>query len=73
MQINLVENIGQGHQGPLNIRDGLTIAAFFKDRCGEQNPKSYSIRVNGARADSSYVLQQGDQVTTSPIKVEGGA
>jgi len=73
MQINLVENIGQGHQGPLNIRDGLTIAAFFKERCGEQKPASFSIRVNGTRAESSYLLQANDNVTLSPIKVEGGA
>ena len=72
MRINLIENIGAGHNGTLEVRDGLTIADFFKSRCGEQNPASFSIRVNNERARSDYTLQVNDSVTLSPIKLEGG-
>jgi hypothetical protein len=72
MQINLVENIGSGHSGPLNINDGMSIADLFRQRHGEQKPASFAIRVNSARAESAYMLEAGDSVTFSPIKVEGG-
>lgn len=71
MRILLINNDGGGFADQIDIADGLTVAQLFAERMPGSQPQSYLIRVNRQPAASDQVLQHGDRVSFTPIKIEG--
>jgi hypothetical protein len=70
MQILFINNDGGGFADHVEVREGLTITAFFEERA-KGRPQDYLIRVNRQPVSSDYVLQPGDRVSVTPTKIEG--
>jgi hypothetical protein len=55
-----------------NVRHGMTVSEFITEHCPDRAPSDLLIRVNHQGVEPSYVLNDGDRVTATPRKVEGG-
>jgi len=72
MKIYLIQNDGAGFSGEIDVPTGTTVRALFEQRCSGKNSKSYVIRVNQKTCKGKDVLKEGDRVSFTPSKVEGG-
>lgn len=82
MNINFASN-ATGYADRIHVPEGTTIEQLFNDRVGG-NPKDYLIRVNGVQVNAeaalasddsvqiTSALKDGDRVTVTPTKIEGG-
>ena len=70
MRIMLINNDGGGFADYINIEPGTTIKGLFSQQIGGQ-PADYLIRVNRQPSTADYVLQEGDRVSITPVKIEG--
>lgn len=70
MKILYINNDGAGFADHIEINDGTAVATFFDQRC-KGRAADYLIRVNRQPVSSDYVLQPGDRVTITPVKIEG--
>ena len=70
MQIMLINNDGGGFADYIDIEPGTTIKSLFSKRIGGA-PADYLIRVNRQPTISDYVVQEGDRVSITPVKIEG--
>ena len=48
-----------------------TSSTFFGRQVPHGKPDEYLIRVNRQPTSSDYVLQEGDRVSFTPVKIEG--
>ena len=71
MQIMFINNDGGGFADQIEIPDGTTVLALFQQRVPQGRPADYLIRVNRQPTTSETVLQPGDRVTFTPVKIEG--
>lgn len=72
MKVLFVNNKGGGFAGHTEIQENTTVAQFFAEKVSGQ-PDDYLIRVNRQVVSSDYVLQEGDRVTITPVRIEGAA
>lgn len=73
MQVKFINNAGNGWSEDVQIDIGTTVEQFFKSQMGEHAKTfNYIIRVNREAVGPNDVLKDGDRVTISPMKVEGG-
>jgi sulfur carrier protein ThiS len=72
VKILFVNNKGGGFAGQTEVPANTTVAQFFDERITGR-PDDYLIRVNRQTVPSDYVLQEGDRVTITPIRIEGAA
>lgn len=72
MKILYINNKGGGFAGPTEIPEHTTVAQFFAERVSGI-ADDYLIRVNRQPVPADYVLQEGDRVTITPIRIEGAA
>ena len=72
VRILYINNKGGGFAGHTEVEAGTTAAKFFEERMGG-DPENYLIRVNRQPVPAEYVLQEGDRVTITPIRIEGAA
>jgi hypothetical protein len=70
-KILYVNNLGGGFADHIDIPDGTTVETFFQQRMPDAEAGDYLIRVNRLPASREQVLQDGDRVTITPLKVEG--
>ena len=70
MRILFINHDGGGYADHLEIADGLTVQQLF-DQKAKGRPRDYLIRVNRQPAAAETVLQDGDRVSFTPIKIEG--
>jgi hypothetical protein len=70
MKIMLINNDGGGFADYIDIEPGTTIKGLFGKRIGGDSA-DYLIRVNRQPTTADYVLQQGDRVSITPVKIEG--
>lgn len=73
MQIMFINATGAGFADRIEIKEGTTIADLFTDRIGQGSPSDYLIRVNRQPAARDQILQAGDRVSITPLKIEGAA
>lgn len=73
MQILMINNDGGGFADHMDINEGTTIAQLFADKLPSRTTADYLIRVNRQPIPREYILQDGDRVTITPIKIEGAA
>lgn len=71
MRILYVNNDGGGFADHVEVAEGTTVQQFFDDRVSHGAPKDYLIRVNRQPVHSDQVLQDGDRVSFTPVKIEG--
>jgi sulfur carrier protein ThiS len=73
MRILYVNNEGGGYADYLEIAENTTVDQFFKIKMSGREASDYMIRVNRQPVARDYVLQDGDRVTITPLKIEGAA
>ena len=71
MRVLYINNAGAGFADYLNVNSGTTVEQFFKDKMHDSSPADYLIRVNRQPVARDYVLQEGDRITITPVKIEG--
>jgi sulfur carrier protein ThiS len=71
MTIFYINNDGAGFADRLEIADGTTVASLFASQIPHGSPQDYLIRVNRQPAAADQVLQEGDRVSLTPVKIEG--
>ena len=70
MRILLINNDGGGFADHVEIAKDTTVSKLFDERIGDK-PSNYLIRVNRQPCAQDQVLQQGDRVSITPVKIEG--
>ena len=73
MRILYINNDGGGFADHIDIAPGTTVGELFRQRLPHGAPADYLIRVNRQPTTSESVLQDGDRVTFTPVKIEGAA
>jgi sulfur carrier protein ThiS len=73
MRILWINNDGGGFADYMDISDGTTVEKFFSQQLVGCEAEDYLIRVNRQPVPKNYVLQEGDRVTCTPVKIEGAA
>lgn len=71
MRILFINNNGAGFADYLDIQNGTTVEAFFRERMHGCTESDYLIRVNRQPVARDYVLQENDRITVTPVKIEG--
>jgi len=71
VRVLYVNNDGGGFADHIEIEDGTTVAKLFSQRVSHGKSSDYLIRVNRQPAAADQVLQAGDRVTFTPVKIEG--
>ena len=71
MRILFINNSGAGFADHVEVPEGTTVAEFFSQRITECKPDNYLIRINRQNVARDQVLQEGDRVTVTPVKIEG--
>ena len=71
MKILWINNDLGGFADYVHINEGTTVKGFFNEKLPNREPSEYLIRVNRQPVASDYVLQEGDRVTATPVKIEG--
>ncbi len=71
MKILYVNNNGGGYADYIEVESGTTVAKFFDQKMPGCSPRDYLIRVNRQPVPQDHVLQEGDRLTITPVKIEG--
>jgi sulfur carrier protein ThiS len=71
MKIFYLNNSGGGFADNVEIQPDTTVGEFFKSRHKDDEPSNYLIRVNRQPVSADYILQDGDRLTATPLKIEG--
>lgn len=71
IEINLINNAGEGFAGRKQVQRGTTIEKFFDDVNGG-DVEDFRVRVNRTPVTADYVLKDGDTVSITPTKMTGG-
>ncbi len=70
MKIMFINNNGGGFADHIELEPGTTVKSLFKQQMGG-DAAEYLVRVNRQPTTADYVLQEGDRVSMTPIKMEG--
>lgn len=70
MRIMFINNDGGGFADHIDIADGTTVNQLFQQKM-KGRPQDYLIRVNRQPTSAEAILQEGDRVTITPVKIEG--
>ena len=73
MKVLFINNDGGGFADHIEVEPGTTVAQLFEQQLPRSKPEDYLIRVNRLPTTSDQVLQEGDRVSMTPTKVQGGA
>lgn len=71
MQVLFLNNDGGGFADHVEVTEGMTVTDFLADRLPGRDLANYLIRVNRQPVAKDYILQHGDRVTATPVKIEG--
>ena len=71
MKILFINNDGGGFADHIEVAEGTTVQHLFQQQIRTGKPDGYLIRVNRQPASASQVLQEGDRVSFTPVKIEG--
>ena len=70
--IQVINNDGGGFAESKELAAGTDLGTFFGTYMKDSEPSKFLIRVNRAPASATQVLQNGDILSITPNKVEGG-
>lgn len=71
MKVLFINNDGGGFADYIDISEETTVQQLFGQRIPDGRPEDYLIRVNRQPAAADQMLQEGDRVTFTPVKIEG--
>ena len=71
MKIFWLNNDGGGYADYVQVDEGTTVEQFIKDQLPGRCPHDFLIRVNRQPVARDQVLQEGDRVTATPLKITG--
>lgn len=71
IEVSYINNDGAGFADRLQVQVGLTIGALIRQKGIDVT--RFSIRVNGNIVTAETVLNRGDKISVTPIKIEGAA
>ena len=71
MKILFIDNQGGGFADYVDVADGTTVDKFFSEKMHGGKAEDYLIRVNRQPVARDCLLQEGDRVTITPLKIEG--
>ncbi len=71
MKILFINNNGAGFADHVEIAAGTSVQKLFAERISQGRPQDYLIRVNRQPVAADQVLQEGDRVTITPVRIEG--
>jgi sulfur carrier protein ThiS len=71
MKLFFINNDGGGFADTIEVPESTTISKLFQERMSHGKPADYLIRVNRQPVSEGHLLQEGDRVTVTPIKIEG--
>ena len=71
MQVLFLNNDGGGFADHVEITEGTSVTRFLEDRLQGRDLAHYLIRVNRQPVARDHILQHGDRVTATPVKIEG--
>ena len=73
MRILFINNDGGGYADYVEAAAGTTVDKLFSQQMAGGKAEDYLIRVNRQPVARDAVLQEGDRVTATPVKIEGAA
>jgi hypothetical protein len=71
MKILYINNDGAGFADHIDVEAGTTVSKLFVQRVPTAKAGDYLIRVNRQPAAADQVLQEGDRISFTPVKIEG--
>jgi sulfur carrier protein ThiS len=71
MKVLFINNDGGGFADHVEVASGTTVRQLFQQQVPSGKADSYLIRVNRQPVASDQVLQEGDRVSFTPVKIEG--
>jgi len=72
MNILFINNDGGGFADRIMVLDGMTVSQFIATKLPGVSPANLTIRVNREVTTGDRVLRDGDRITATPTKIEGG-
>ena len=71
MKILFINNDGGGFADHVEVATGTSVQRLFEQRLPHGKPANYLIRVNRQPVSPDQMLQDGDRVSITPVKIEG--
>lgn len=71
MRVLFINNDGGGFADHVDVPEGTTVEKFFLDQMHSGSPRDYMIRVNRQPVAAGQILQEGDRISCTPVKIEG--
>ena len=71
MKVLYINNDGAGFADHIEIADSTTVTQLFAQRVPQGKSSDYLIRVNRQPSAADQILQPGDRVSFTPVKIEG--
>ena len=71
MKILFINNEGGGFADYVQVPEGTSVQEFFSQQLPNRKAEDYLIRVNRQPVSRDQILQDGDRVTMTPVKIEG--
>jgi sulfur carrier protein ThiS len=72
MKVLVINNDGGGFADYVEIAEGTTVQELFRQHVENGKPADYLIRVNRLPVPADQVLVEGDRISFTPTKIEGG-
>ena len=73
LKILYINNDGGGFADHIDVPDGTTVRELFQRQVQSGKAEHYLIRVNRQPVPPEQVLQPGDRVSLTPVKIEGAS
>jgi hypothetical protein len=71
MRILVINNDGAGYADYAEVEPGITVCQLFARQVKFGKAQDYLIRVNRQPCPPDQVLQEGDRISITPVKIEG--
>ncbi|MCD0462157.1 molybdopterin converting factor [Roseiconus lacunae] len=71
MKILLINASGAGFANHVDIEPGTTTEQLFNKHIGAGRESQYLVRVNRMPVARDQILQEGDRVSSTPLRIEG--
>jgi sulfur carrier protein ThiS len=72
-RVLFINNDGGGFADYVEVAEGTSVPQFFGQQLPGCKPQDYLIRINRQPVAQDYVLQEGDRISCTPVKIEGAA
>jgi len=73
MNILLINASGAGFADHIEIDEGTTAEQLFHRHVGAGRESQYLVRINRMPVARDQILQAGDRVSITPLRIEGAA